>query len=86
MDNNMLYKYQSGFCKNHSTDTSLSCLTDKILTGFNSGLLTGMILINLQKAFDTTKHDILLRKMASAGFSNHSVMWFQLNLPIEALE
>ena len=79
-DNDILYKYQSGFCKNHSTDTSLSYLTDKILTGFDSGLLTGMILIDLQKAFDTINHDILLRKMASLGCSNHLVMWFQLYL------
>ena len=76
-DNNILYKYQFGFRKNHSADTSLSYLTDKILTGFDSGLLTGMILIDLQKAFDTINHDILLRKMASLGFSNHSIMWFQ---------
>ena len=57
-DNNILYKYQSGFLKNHSTDTSLSYLTNRILTGFDSGLLTGMILIDLQKAFDTINHDI----------------------------
>ena len=36
-----------------------------------------MILINLQKAFDTINHDILLKKMASLGFSNHSIKWFQ---------
>ena len=59
-DNKILYRYQSGFRKNHSTDTCLSYLTDKILTGFDSGLLTGMILIDLQKAFDTINHDILL--------------------------
>ena len=76
-DNNILYKYQSGFRKNHSTDTSLSYLTNKIMTGFDSGLLTGMILIDLQKAFDTINHDILLKKMASLGFSNHSIKWFQ---------
>ena len=76
-DNNILYKYQFGFRKNHSADTSLSYLTDKILTGFDSGLLTGMILIDLQKAFDTINHDILLRKMAFLGFANHSIMWFQ---------
>ena len=80
MDNNILYKYQSGFCKNHSTDTSLSNLTHKIFTGFDSGLLTAMILVDLQKAFDTINHDFLLRKMASLGFSNHSIIWFQLYL------
>ena len=62
---------------NHSTDTSLSYLTNKILIGFDSGLLTGMILIDLQKTFDTINHDISLKKMASLGFSNHSIKWFQ---------
>ena len=71
-DSDILYKYQFG--KNHSTDTSLSYL---ILTGFDSGLLTGMILIDLQKAFVTINHGILLRKMDSLGFSNYSIMWFQ---------
>ena len=36
-----------------------------------------MILIDLQKAFDTINHCILLRKMVSLGFSNHLIMWFQ---------
>ena len=61
-ENTVLYKYQSRFRKNHSTDTSLAYLTDKIVTGFDSGLLTGMILIDLQKAFDAINHDILLKK------------------------
>ena len=64
-ENNALYRYQSGFHKNHSTDTSLAYLTDKILIGFDSGLLTGMILIDLQKAFDTINHDNLFK----IGFS-----------------
>ena len=76
-DSNILYKYQSGFRKNHSADTSLSYLTNKIMTDFDSGLLTGMIFIDLQKAFDTINHDILLKKMASLGFSSHSIKWFQ---------
>lgn len=34
--NKVLYRYQSGFCKNHLTDACLSCLTGKIPTGFDS--------------------------------------------------
>ena len=49
--------------KNHSTNTSLSHLADKILTGFDSGLLTGMIPINLQKAFGYINHEILLKSV-----------------------
>ena len=69
--NKVLYDYQSGFGKNHSTDTCLSFLNGKILKGFDDGLLTGMILIDLQKAFDTINHDILLKKLSIIGFSEN---------------
>ena len=66
--NKILYNYQSGFRTNHSTDLCLSFLTDKILKGLDEGLLTGMILINLQKACDTINHEILLKKLETIGF------------------
>ena len=59
---NVLYKYQSDFRKFHSAETSLSYLHDRITEGFNSGLLTGMVFISLQKAFDTIYHNILVLK------------------------
>ena len=75
--NKVLYDYQFGFRKNHSTDTCLSFLNEKILKGFDDGLVTGMILIDLQKALDTINHDILLKKLSIIGFSDHTVKWFQ---------
>ena len=36
-----------------------------------------MILIDLQKAFDTINHDVLLRKMSALRFSDRSINWFQ---------
>ena len=77
---NILYKFQSGFWKNHSTGFYLSYLTDKISKGFDSGLLTGMILIDLQKAFDTIDHNILLLKMPSLGFSHEVIDCYKSNL------
>ena len=74
--NTILYSYQSGFRKHYSTDNCLSYLTDKVRTGFEKGLLTGMVLIDLQKAFDTIDHGILLDKMNCLGFSNSTVEWF----------
>ena len=58
--NKVLYDYLPGFRKNHSTDTCSSFLNDKILKGFDDILVTGMIFIDLQKAFDMIKHDKLL--------------------------
>ncbi|MGY8822307.1 MAG: reverse transcriptase domain-containing protein, partial [Pseudomonadales bacterium] len=59
-ENKVLYNYQSGFRSSHSTAFALTYLNDKILQGFDKGLVTGMILIDLQKAFDTIDHGILL--------------------------
>ena len=73
---NILYKYQSGFRTKHSTDLCLSYLNDKILKGFDNGLFTGMILIDLQKAFDTIDHNILLEKLKAIGFCDDTVNWF----------
>ena len=50
--NKVLYYYQFGFRKSNSTDTCLSFLIDKILKGFDDGLVTGMILTDLPKSFD----------------------------------
>ena len=73
----VLYKFQSGFQKNHSTDFCLSYLTDKISKVFDSGLLTGVILIDLQKAFDTIDHNILLLRMPSLGVSREVIDWYK---------
>ena len=69
-DNNILYCYQSGFRKFYSTDTCLSYLNNKILKGIDCGLMTGLILIDLQKAFDTIDHELLLEKNGSLTILN----------------
>ena len=40
-------------------------------------IYTGMVLIDLQKAFDTIDHGILLDKMNCLGFSNSTVVWIK---------
>ena len=51
-------------------------MSNKILTGFESGKSTGMMLIDLQKAFGTLDHDILLDKMKYLGFTSKIINWF----------
>ena len=71
------------FCSNTNQDfekTTDSCLTllhDKILKGFDDGLMNGMILIDLQKVFDAIGHNILLKKLSAIGFPNHTIGWFK---------
>ena len=40
-------------------------------------MFTGMILIDLQEAFDTIDHEIFLDKIASLGFSDSAILWFE---------
>ena len=76
-DEDILYNYQSCFRGNHSTNLCLSFLTDEVLKRFDEGLLTGMILIDLEKAFDTIDHEILLQKLKAIKFSESTIKWFK---------
>ena len=40
-------------------------------------MFTGMILIDLQKAFDTIDHEIFLEKMKHLGFADSVIFWFR---------
>ena len=65
---NIIISLDSEF--NHSTNLYLSFLTDKILKGFDESLLIEIILIDLQKAFNTIPHEILLKKLEAICFSD----------------
>ena len=72
---NLLYDFQSGFRKGFSTDTCLMNLNDFILSERSKGNFTGMVMIDLQKAFDCVDHGLLLRKLSALGIS--STDWFR---------
>ena len=75
--NNLIYNLQSGFRPGFSTDTCLIFLTDLIRKELDKGNYTGMVLIDLQKAFDTVDHTILLQKLKAIGLNPPSILWFQ---------
>ena len=67
---NVLYNY-------YSINLCFFYLTDKILKGFDEGLLTGMILIDIQEAFDTIDHEILLQTLKAIRFPKRTLQWFR---------
>jgi len=75
-EKSLLYEFQSGFRNSFSTDTCLIHLTDHIRKEFDKGNYTGMIMLDLQKAFDTVDHKILLTKLGAMGVNNNSIKWF----------
>ena len=74
---NVLFKNQSGFRSRYSTDTCLISLTDYVKKEIQKGNYVGMVLIDLQKAFDTVNHEILLSKLEAIGVKPDSCSWFR---------
>ena len=61
--NRVIFKHQSGFWSLHSAVTSLMAGTNDWYLNIDKGKYTGLIFIDLKKAFDTVNHDILLKKL-----------------------
>ena len=52
-------------------------MIDSWLDNVDKGMYTGIILIDLRKAFDTVNHTILLQKLKAHGCSLNSIKWFR---------
>ena len=62
-NNNLFYPLQFGFRQNYSTTHALISLTEIIRKCLDEGKFACRIFVDLQKAFDIVKHDILLTKL-----------------------
>ena len=62
-----LSELQFGFRSNHSTSHALVSITEKIRETIDTGNFACGIFIDLQKAFDTVDHDILVSKLKYYG-------------------
>ena len=74
---NELYKSQYGFRTAHSCENAVSELVNKIIKGRQDGLYTLTVFLDLSKAFDTLKHDVLLEKLYKYGIRGVTYQWFQ---------
>lgn len=72
--NNIIYPLQSGFQKHYSTDTCLMYLQDHIRSEISKGNFVGMMMLDVQKAFDSVDHTMLCEKIRLAGIDEK---WFQ---------
>ena len=61
----LLYQFQLGFRKNHSTFMALVILLEKITEALDNSEFAICILIDFRKAFDTVEHSILLQNVLS---------------------
>ena len=64
-----------GFRPNHSTIETIVKCSENICQDTNKGEITLGIYIDLNKAFDTVNHDILIQKLGRLGLNLTNINW-----------
>ena len=73
----IIFKYQFGFRKKHSTIQAVVEIVDNIIEHIEKGFLVAGIYLDLSKAFDCVDHEILLHKLHHYGIRGNMYKWIK---------
>ena len=73
----LMTRHQSGNQKNHSTETLNIATTDLLLEAMDNKQLSIVIFLDMSKAFDSVRHDMLLQRILNLGASPAVYTWFK---------
>ena len=76
-DHDLIYHHQSGFRPKHSCQSALARLTNTWLSAINENKMTGVIFLDLKKAFDLVDHNILLDKLRLYNLDYNALYFFE---------
>lgn len=70
-----IYKKGSKSDPSNYRPVSILSVISKVKKEVNQGRMCGLVLLDLQKAFDTVNHNILLLKMKALGLDSSAIKW-----------
>lgn len=76
-EHDLIYHHQSGFRPKHSCQSALTRLTDTWLSAINENKMTGVVFLDLKKAFDLVDHNILLDKLGLYNLDCNVLCFFE---------
>ena len=76
--NKLLFPFQFGFQEHQSIDHALISMTETIRKSLDTNKYVCGVFIDLQKAFDTVNHTILLSKLKHYGIRGKALLGFGL--------
>jgi hypothetical protein len=73
----LLYDYQSGFIRGHSTVYQLLEMYHRVCQNLDERLSTILIFCDISKTFDRVWHEGLIKKLKSYAISGDLLIWFK---------
>src|SRR6218665_2504690 len=74
----LLPAHQSGFRRNHSTETLLVCLLSDLHSAMDAGHVSLLALFDISSAFDSVDHSILLQHLSTSfGLTDKPLEWLR---------
>ena len=74
---NVLYPYQFGFKKQHSTYMAITIMLEQITKALDNNKHVIAVYLDFAKAFDTVDHDLLMLKLSHYGIRGKALKWFK---------